>query len=189
MAEFNYKNFFNRLDDILSGKREIKKNYDKARNTNSELCKKCGGMCCKKCGCHFSPEDFKDTSFNTLKEEIQKGYISIDWVDGEMVLRDGGVYILRARNVGMPIVDVSHNRSSCILWDEKNGCKLSYEERPTGGKLLIPKTAYNSFSKKTEYMCHEEYDISDCCDEWKAHQKTLVKLVDYFRYRDYPCIR
>lgn len=44
-----------------------------------EICKKCKGSCCKTMGCHYSPEDFKDLSFDGLKTEIDKGFISIDW--------------------------------------------------------------------------------------------------------------
>ena len=48
---------------------------------NKELCSACGGICCKNMGCHYSPDDFSDLSFEGLKKEIDKGYISIDWWD------------------------------------------------------------------------------------------------------------
>ena len=49
---------------------------------NLEICSKCKGFCCKRMGCHFSPDDFKDLTFDGLKKEIDKGYISIDWWEG-----------------------------------------------------------------------------------------------------------
>ena len=37
---------------------------------NKELCKECKGQCCKNKGCHFSPDQFNDLSFEGLKKEI-----------------------------------------------------------------------------------------------------------------------
>ena len=173
--------FFDFLNNGIFQKRKVENNYDESSTTNSKLCSECGGKCCMRCGCHFNPNDFKDISYETLKAEIEKGYISIEWVDGEAVLRPGGVYILRVRNVGKPIVDNSYDRSPCILWSEKNGCKLSYEKRPLGGRLLIPMKGYDYFTKKEEYMCHNEYDIDACFDDWAKYQEVLRKLVEYFR--------
>ena len=76
------KKFFQPLDN-----RKIEKNYDISKNVNSTICAECGGTCCKSCGCHFSPSDFEDLSFDGLKKELQKGYISIDYVDGELIDR------------------------------------------------------------------------------------------------------
>lgn len=48
-----------------------------------DYCAKCGGNCCKHMGCHYSPRDFEDLSFDALKQEIEKGRISIDWWEGK----------------------------------------------------------------------------------------------------------
>lgn len=164
--------------------RSIEKDYDISKNVKSSVCAECGGACCKACGCHFSPDDFKDTSFEGLKKEIEKGYISIDYVDGEIIYSDIGVYILRIRNQESPIVDTGFRvRTSCILLTEQ-GCKLDYEHRPTGGKLLIPNST-SSFSHQMK--CHSKYSIEDCCYEWKPHKKVLYQLAEYFKNRDIPC--
>lgn len=69
---------------------------------STKACAKCGGSCCKNMGCHFSPDDFDEISFDALKSEIDKGFISIDWWEES----DGGEsYYLRIRNVNAPIVD------------------------------------------------------------------------------------
>ena len=128
--------------------RSIKKDYNISKNVNIEICSQCGGQCCKQCGCHFSPDDFEEISFEFLKKEIEKGYISIDYVDGEMIYQSIGVYILRARNKDAPVVDTGLRRSACILLTEE-GCKLDYEHRPTGGKLLIPSNEFSGFLEKT----------------------------------------
>lgn len=179
----------NSFMDLIIGNRrkDLKLDYDNPENLDPKLCKKCGGKCCMKCGCHFSPKDFNEITFKYLKHEIKKGYISIEWVDGDVILRPGGCYILRVRNVGKPIVDSDYNRNHCILWTEDKGCKLEYEKRPSGGRLLVPKMGYDPFTKKQEYMCHSKYDIDDCFDEWMKYQEILRKLVEFFRNRDYPC--
>lgn len=168
------------LNDIIYPKlpyRSIEKDYNILKNVNFEICCECGGKCCKKCGCHFSPDDFKEISFDVLKKEIEKGYISIDHVSGEMIYQAHGIYILRVRNQGAPVVDTGYSRSPCILLTE-NGCKLDYEKRPSGGKLLIP--AKNR-------MCFSKYSIKDCCYEWQPHQKILNDLIEYFEDKEIPC--
>lgn len=50
---------------------------DRESYINYEMCKTCGGECCKQCGCIYLPEDFENLSFDYLKNEIDKGYISI----------------------------------------------------------------------------------------------------------------
>ena len=70
-----------------------------------EAAKKCGasckGECCKHMACHFSPSDFSEITFEALKSEIEKGYISIDWWESEVP-----EYFLRIRNKFAPIVDL-----------------------------------------------------------------------------------
>ena len=162
----------------------IERDYDITKNVNSEACKMCGGKCCQKCGCHFAPSDFKDLTFEGLKQEIEKGYISIDCIDGEMFYQRGFFYMLRARNVGAPIVDFGYKRSACCLLTE-NGCKLDYESRPSGGRLLIP--VHGISGGKKYWMCTQKYEVEDCCYEWKQYESIISQLVEYFKDKDYPC--
>lgn len=174
------------LQKLDSMPRKIKKEYTIEETTNLKLCAKCGGRCCKGCGCHFSPDDFEDISFEGLKRELEKGYISIDLVDGEAFDRQGFFLILRIRNRKARIVDLYYERGEpCVLFTEK-GCKLSYDKRPTGGRLLIP---IELKCKGFSYLdCHSAYTIEDCCMEWKPYQKILSELVHYFKDKDYPCL-
>ena len=159
--------------------RRIEKDMTEANNTNYECCKKCGGKCCKTCGCCISPDDFNhEISFEFLKQEIKKGYISIEYIDHEDIHSDMGIYILRVRNLDSPIVDLHIGKHQCILLRE-NGCKLTYAERPSGGKLLIP--------SKTE-KCYSKYGLVECCYEWSSYQEILNALSDYFLEKDFPCI-
>lgn len=166
--------------------RSIDKDYSASKNVNNQICAECGGECCKRCGCHFSPDDFQEISFDFLKKELEKGYISIDFVDGEMIYQNFGIYILRARNKDAPIVDLGYKRSPCILLTEK-GCKLDYEHRPTGGRLLIPSNKCHSLFGVAERRCNSTYSIDKCCYEWKSHQKLLHNLVEYFKDKEITC--
>ena len=121
-------------------------------------------------GCHYSPDDFSDLSFEGLKKEIDKGYISIDWWDylefeGKEYERG---YFLRVRNEYAPIVDPSWG-GVCILLTE-DGCPLSFEERPKGARLLIP-----SVNK-----CKSLYTKEDCCIDWIKYHDILEELHDYY---------
>lgn len=131
-------------------------------------CKECGGRCCKNMGCHYSPDDFKDKSFEALKSEIEKGKISIDWWAA-----DEPEYYLRARHVDAPIVDGSWG-GICINLTE-NGCSLSFEDRPLGGKALKPVRSFG---------CPNFYTKEMCKNDWKPYAETLKKLVLCF-YTEY----
>lgn len=153
---------------------------------NKKLCAKCGGKCCKSCGCHFSPRDFKDLSFEALKKEIEKGYISIDCIPEEICYKHVifGVLILRVRNIDSPIVDacIPRKLTGCIFLTPL-GCLLSNKDRPTGGKALIPRFVNNQF------RCSSNYDIYECSCDWYLYQDTLKQLLHYFKNFeiDYPC--
>lgn len=172
------------LEAPLSYQR-VEKNYLKPENVNSEICKQCGGGCCKRCGCNFSPDDFQEISFECLRREMEKGYISIDYVDADMIYRSWGAYILRMRNQNRPIVDTGYVRGTpCILWSER-GCKLDYEHRPSGGKLMMPSTQIDRTTG--EHICPTSYSTRQCCYEWKPYQDILRQLRDYFKDKDFPC--
>lgn len=167
--------------------RKIEKKYDILKNVNTKICSECKGLCCKNCGCHFSPDDFEEISFEYLKKELEKGYISIDFVDEEFTIAPFGIYILRIRNQGAPIVDTFRmSNSPCILLSQ-TGCMLSYNKRPSGGKLLIPSNEFSFYLGEKIRNCMQTYPISDCCEEWKPYQKILKELRDYFNNKDFPC--
>lgn len=141
---------------------------------NKELCSKCKGLCCKSCGCHYSPNDFKNITFESLKTEIEKGHISIDWWNGSPFddkehKNIDKVYYLRIRNVDSNIVDPSFG-DRCSLLTE-TGCSLTYNERPMGGKMLIP----------NENGCEQEYDKQQSAIDWYEYNDILKELVELYR--------
>lgn len=165
--------------------RSVVKNDDVSSNVNPEICSECGGECCKRCGCEFSPDDFQEITFDFLKTEIEKGYITIEYIDGNMIESIYGVLILRTRNQDSPIVEYIYRKKPCILLTS-NGCKLDYSSRPTGGKLLVPSNIIEgTFFKRRK--CISSYSLESCCYEWRPHQKVLHKLAEYFKDKSFQC--
>ena len=144
---------------------------------NKKICSLCKGMCCKKMGCHYSPQDFKEISFDLLKIEIDKGHISIDWWEGNPFdeLDDSieRVYFLRVRNVKSKIIDPSWG-GVCSLLTE-NGCSLEYKDRPKGGRELIP-------NEKRD--CILNYNKQDCAKEWYKYDEILTQLYNLYKSDD-----
>lgn len=150
-------------------------NISEDKYCDYEQCKRCGGACCKRCGCFFSPRDFQDLSFDGLKREFDKGYITIEIVDGEVAYLNGFSYVVRMRNVDGPIYEDriwDRPLGNCILLTE-TGCKLDFAHRPTGGKMLIPDITSKS-------GCHSEYDTYSTVREWLPYKATLYKLANYY---------
>lgn len=166
--------------------RPVPKHYDDPANLNPALCAECGGYCCQTCGCSFSPDDFPEISFDCLESELQKGLITIEFIDGEQVLRSPNSYIVRMRNVGAPVIEPGYFHSQrtgpCVAWTEF-GCRFDYEHRPTGGRLLIPKASYD---EQHGLACYARYAIVDCYDEWIPFKKILARLVTKYKGREIP---
>ena len=141
---------------------------------NKELCKECGGNCCKTMGCHYSPEDFKDISYESLKKEIERGHISIDWWEGDPA-DDGELnigekaFFLRVRNIGAGIVDASWG-GVCMLLGE-DGCILNDEDRPKGGRLLVP---------CEDGKCEVLYSKQQAAIDWLKYKDILLRLYDEY---------
>lgn len=133
----------------------------------TEECAKCEGGCCKAMGCHFSPSDFPEITFEALKSEIEKGFISIDWWEG-----DEPQYYLRMRHENAPIVDGSWG-GRCVLLTDK-GCPLPFEKRPLGARALKPRGSIYG-------VCRSSYSKEKCKNEWQAYDNILKELVKHFR--------
>jgi Fe-S-cluster containining protein len=138
---------------------------------NKLICTSCGGKCCKSMGCHYAPSDFTEITFETLNNLLAEGYTSIDWWEGDVFGGDREcTYFLRVRNVNANIVDPSWG-GRCILLTDK-GCKLSYQDRPKGGRSLIPNSSGD---------CIVTYSKEECCQEWYDYQDILDRLVEKYR--------
>ena len=124
----------------------------------------CRGQCCKHMACHYSPTDFEEISFEALKAEIERGFISIDWWEN-----DEPEYYLRVRHVNAPVVDPSWG-GRCILLTSK-GCPLPFEKRPLGARALKPSSTGR---------CEQHYPKEQCKNDWLVYDDILRRLVEYF---------
>lgn len=137
-------------------------------NENLEVCKECDGRCCKNMGCFISPKDLKSYPKITREDLIdllETGYVSIDWYEGY-----GEEYFLRMRNKKSPIIDPSWGGECVAL--TMNGCSFKFEDRPYGGRKLIP-------SKNG--ICPTSYTKKECKDDWKPYIDILDQLVENIR--------
>lgn len=168
------------------------------RIESKSLCQKCGGECCKTMGCHFAPSDFEEISLEYLSKKIDEGYISIDWWDGdprpdEVIeelppeeILERAPY-LRMRNlvpdtshpnndfttvplVLAPVVDPGVSGICCLL--THTGCPLSYDDRPKGGRMLIP---------DIDMGCNRNlYPKRQCAIEWIQYIDILEALIELY---------
>ena len=146
----------------------------KVKNENIDICRECGGMCCKKSGCDYSANDFKNSSYDTLYKELLKGdksivcYMKFKTDSNGNYTYEPFLY-LRARNKGRDIVDLVSIKTGCLSLGE-NGCKFSYEERPSGGKNLKP-------VRPEDGPCVPLVSPLYIVNSWLKHQQTLKRLV------------
>lgn len=143
---------------------------------DSDLCKECGGVCCKQNGCIFLPQDFEKMTFNYLKNEIDKGYISIAGQPFNGFYNNGWSFLLylRARNCDAPIVDLITSGGPCSLLTD-TGCKLDEEHRPTLGLLVKP----TKVGGPCEKMFPQEALMS-----WINYNDVLCQLIKHYTKKD-----
>ena len=152
--------FFSKSSELFENNKEF--------YIDNEGCSSCKGRCCKKASCSFSPDDFKDVSYESLKLLIESGVASIDWYDKD---EDTTLFFIRAREEGMPELYPSYGGTCSLLTDK--GCKLDWSKRPKGGRLL--RTTADSES------CMTDYDKEQCADDWSRHSEVLLRLVEDYR--------
>lgn len=146
-------------------------NWIRQKTQNPEMCKKCGGECCKRCGCAYFPEDLGELSYEKLVELWKKGVAVIDC----MSYRDGNfykplpepIYYLRAPNVNEHGKMVAlKGMGPCYFLTEK-GCKLSYDQRPSEGRYMVPFWS----------GCYTLYKEQEFIDLWNPYQDLLKSFL------------
>lgn len=140
-------------------------NFSEKDCCNPELCSSCKGRCCKETGCFYMPEDFESMDFECLKTHLDKGFISIAVATNSfgIPLYDPVLYLkIRNKNAGICVLPTN---GECMLLTS-TGCKLSFEERPSGGKGLIPNSA----------GCYSVFKEGDVLSQWKPYSKLLREL-------------
>lgn len=154
---------------------------------NLELCSKCKGECCQRHACDCLPYDFNH-DINLIEKALESGKYSIDFArtssrsfisraDKTLTLNlysimrstDECLYV-RPRNQNRPIVDIIHgeeNEGPCIFWSLEKGCELSYEQRPTMGKMMFP---------RPDRKCVSLFSRGVIIEEWKPYTEELYEL-------------
>lgn len=130
---------------------------------NQSLCSACGGYCCKNSPCFFMPEDFSDLSLEgLLKEFREKDYLCI-------VLNDVPYISMRSKHWKriVQLIETKIPPAPCILWTT-TGCTFSYDERPTGGKLLVP---------TTNRYCYSKLDSKRFIEAWRPYTEVLLQVM------------
>lgn len=173
--------------NLFKRKEKCKKNVDDNKQDlrlqdTRELCKSCNYKCCKRLTCRLSPSDFLEITFDTLKFEMEKGYIAII---NAVSPYDEAQYILQVRMKDCPIIDMghySHQRGECVFLTH-SGCSKEKKERPKGEPRIH---RIDSFDR---VKCNPKYNVTQCADDWKPYEELLFELADVFRHYpdDYPC--
>lgn len=146
-------------------------------------CAICRGRCCREKGCSLSPEDMKkelkkqgDEEIDALSENVLSGRIlsmlkdpeclyAIDYFSAE----DGPCFYLRMRHKCYTFVGIDAI-GECIALTEE-GCLLSQEKRPKGGRLL----------ESNENMhCVQHYTREMMCKDWRPYQKVLRAIFEEY---------
>ena len=147
---------------------------------NKEICQKCGGYCCKKSGCDYFTTDFASLKSDYLEEVLKSGRVSIVSIikftndHGKMTLRP--FLYLRARNVGRGAIDLLSYKKTCASLED-DGCYFDFENRPSGGKHLVPSSLGKDY-------CHSNVDLLKEVLKWRSYQNVLRGLVEKFTGMD-----
>jgi len=112
---------------------------------NKKICKKCGGKCCKMLPCMCLPEDFNlKTGNEKLVSALKSGEYCIDWWGGNPSSDkkykhiEIGYFVRPATKTKEGVLYDPSWGGECIFLTRK-GCRLSFKDRPTQGKMLEPK--------------------------------------------------
>ena len=140
-------------------------------NENPSVCAKCGGKCCKHYGGFFHPKDFEEITEEALIKAIDKGDISIDWLEpDEDFGYDQKIYFLRMRHVDSAVIDPAF-MGQCVHLTP-TGCDLPFDQRAYGCKSLEVDDGMNC-SKG----CYDKYSAAG---DWLAYQDELKALMRHY---------
>lgn len=129
-------------------------------NENSKLCAVCVDSCCQRMPGAYMPDDI-DLDLQSIADKLAAGEWAIDWWEDEEP-----IYYLRVAAVGgRPILDPSWGGRCVFLID--SGCKLSFDERPTNCKAVLPSVS--------ECKCPDEYSKHNIALAWRPHEKLLME--------------
>lgn len=115
---------------------------------NTKLCSECGGECCKSLPGILFPEDVGEVTHSNIKRLLDTGRYTIDWWEGDpryvrerrRPLMDRCMFVRPAvKGKEGETFDPAWSGNDCTFLTS-SGCQLEPEKRPTGCKLLEPKS-------------------------------------------------
>ena len=145
-------------------------------------CRICKGRCCHEHGCSlspadlshylslagFSPTDFSKETLVSLLTHEKYGLFAIEY----FWHNERQVYYLRMKHKCYTFVGVDAMGECIALTDE--GCMLSMEDRPRGGRDL---------KSSPDFKCHQEYTSEEMSLDWLPYSDTLQEI-----YTEYEAI-
>ena len=135
--------------------------------TPGDECAICKGKCCKERGCALSPIDLEKRLQNITKESLLEYLQSSDckFAIDMTQTREGTFYYLRMRTKCYTFIGLEGFGECICLSDE--GCILSFDDRPVGGKCL---------KSSPDFHCKQEYTAQDMQNEWLKYQNILNEI-------------
>lgn len=110
-------------------------------NEKTSMCRECGGSCCKSYPGTAWPSDFEPDILDGLKKALSSGLWEIDWWEGIIDGVDSPNFIRPAVKIDDRNTEVMLRRglwSGVCIFLGDGGCNLSWEQRPTMCKALVP---------------------------------------------------
>lgn len=138
------------------------------------VCAKCNGLCCKRSPCLVAPEEFDEITEEIIIEKINQGFC-IDYWEGDFSedYKQMVVYFMRPRMKDYK-EEIYHAGWSgeCIFFVDNKGCSLSWENRPSQGRALVPDPKLK--------MCKtiDGYRKKDIVERWAPYSELLSRVVD-----------
>lgn len=113
------------------------------------------------------------SQYNVLETFLKEKKVAID---REKLMNLDGILYLRPRAVNRGVIDTVHLTPdlmglTCSMWDPETGCKYKYEQRPKGGRLLIP---------CEETVCIQMYSEYNAMQDWARYQDVMYEVYQYF---------
>lgn len=146
-------------------------------NENREICARCKERCCESMGCEIFPDDvinrFGKITVPVIKRIIRSKVVMIDVYFRD---DDDDIYLLRMRTVRDHFVVGQGYYDRCICLGE-NGCMLSWDDRPTGAKIVVPNP------DDPGHGCTLLMDVDGkktFADMWRPYQNVLKEVADLY---------
>lgn len=136
-------------------------------NENKLICAECGGKCCKNMPGSVYPKDVPNGDIEAL---LRAGNYAIDWWEGDPRKECGQIgkasYYIRPKVKGVKRLFDPSWGGECIFLTS-TGCKLSFEERPAGCKIVKP----------AKGGCNSKYnDKRGAAIAWSSRSDELQKI-------------